>query len=310
MCGMSSRGRICLRRVGLLRLLPLLALGVSVAAPPAEGAPPPIWAMIWDDLMRKPHESEWRNLWAGISGRVGFSTPLKKIELSDASGVGSEGERLSNMTATLTVSYNPASYLFATVTGYQYINPGLQRPWNPDFTYAFGYNDWHPHTVSIVYANYGGNRFSPNRGRGEKHTHFDEGAVSVGYKFPFPEALESTFIPGDGSIGCSVGFSLTPRYTDLATLSKKRWKRKLNAGFKYTIAGWWYVNATMFVYPWPEQKQPWDPDYTYGFGYFDWHPGTVTVAYNNYGANRFPWRSEEGAGFTDGSVSASWSWSW
>ena len=65
-------------------------------------------------------------------------------------------------------------------------------------------------------------------------------------------------------------------------------------------------------YPYPEQKQPWDPDFTYGFGYFDWHPGTISVQYNNYSGNRYPWhkKSPDTGRFKDGAITISWSWMW
>jgi hypothetical protein len=65
-------------------------------------------------------------------------------------------------------------------------------------------------------------------------------------------------------------------------------------------------------YPDKTQQQPWNPDYTYGFGFFDWHPGTISVQYNNYSGNRFK-LSDRAAGtghFQNGSISVAWSKSW
>jgi hypothetical protein len=61
-----------------------------------------------------------------------------------------------------------------------------------------------------------------------------------------------------------------------------------------------------------DQQQPWDPDFTYGIGYYDWHPGTILVQYNNYSGNRLPWRdkSADTGKFKDGSITISWSWTW
>jgi hypothetical protein len=56
------------------------------------------------------------------------------------------------------------------------------------------------------------------------------------------------------------------------------------------------------------QQQPWDPDFTYGFGYFDFHSGTFSVQYNNYSGNRFPWRHRgpHTGTFAYGGISISW----
>jgi len=57
-----------------------------------------------------------------------------------------------------------------------------------------------------------------------------------------------------------------------------------------------YVEGRAFLYPSPEQ-QAWDPDFTYGIGWFDWRPGTLSVQYGNYSGNRWPGRGKAG---TDG----------
>jgi hypothetical protein len=70
----------------------------------------------------------------------------------------------------------------------------------------------------------------------------------------------------------------------------------------------WYATSTLNYYPVASQQQPWDPDYTYGFGYFDFHPGKLSVQYNNYSGNRYPWR-QRGAHtgtFAWGGLSLSW----
>ena len=45
---------------------------------------------------------------------------------------------------------------------------------------------------------------------------------------------------------------------------------------------------SFFYYPFPFQQQPWDPDFTYGFGFFDWHPGSISIQYNKiHGTENF-----------------------
>ena len=103
---------------------------------------------------------------------------------------------------------------------------------------------------------------------------------------------------------------MVPRAFDLASGERLHWKQKMSLNMKYTIYKWWYVSYSLNYYPHPEQQQPWDPDFTYGFGFFDWHPGTISIQYNNYSGNKYPWK-ERSAGtgtFKDGGISISIGW--
>jgi len=270
------------------------------------------FAVPWRELMHKESASEWRNALDGFSGSVAFAYPLKTSALAAQSGSGTEGDRESHSAVTTaTLIYHPLGSWLASVTAYSYRRPELQAPWNPDFTYVFGYDDWHPYTVSLTYSNYGGNRWHPDAAKGERRTRFREGSWSLGWKFQLTPRVERFFVNPGGSLGCAANANLTPDYTDLAAGGRRHDKTSLSLGCKYTPYGWWYVNVKANYYPHPAQQQPWDPDFTYGFGYFDWHPGTVSVQYNNYSGNRFPGRAR-GAGtgrFQDGSLTVSWSFS-
>jgi len=109
-----------------------------------------------------------------------------------------------------------------------------------------------------------------------------------------------------------LNFSLVPRFTDATESSRKEWKQILSLSTRFTIWGWWYANATVFFFPSGGQQQQWDPDFTCGFGYFDWHPGSFSLQYDNYSGNRFPWRhrGKDTGRFENGSVTFSWSWAW
>ena len=50
-----------------------------------------------------------------------------------------------------------------------------------------------------------------------------------------------------------------------------------------------YIESALYFYFNPKvQKQPWDPDYTYGFGYFDWRSLRYYVTvYGNRGVTVF-----------------------
>jgi len=151
---------------------------------------------------------------------------------------------------------------------------------------------------------------NPDKRLNEKFTVVEEGTISLGWKFLIPDEIDNIFlIDEDAYIGCSLNLNLTPRYNDALTSSRRKWKRSYSVGCKYPIFDWFYFNATAYYYPDKTQQQPFDPDYTYGFGYFDWHPGTISIQYNNYAGNRYPWRDQKDAGtFMNGSITLSWSW--
>jgi hypothetical protein len=266
------------------------------------------------DLFIKKRESEWRNLLTGVTVGLAFDYPLNSVSRQAGAGSQSQGERGANgPTVSASLKYNPLSYWFFSTTLYKYLDEHQQASWNPDFTYSFGYNDWHPYTLSLVYANYGGNRFRPEGRLGEKFTRFEEGTWSLGWKLPQPSFMkEALMVHSTSAIDCATNVNATPRYVDLASGTRKNWKQSFSLGCKYTIYKWWYINFILYYYPDIGQQQPWDPDFTYGIGYFDWHPGTISVQYNNYSGNRFPGRekSPDTGRFKDGSITILWSWTW
>ena len=253
---------------------------------------------------------EWENktFLDGLSGNIGYHHPLAKTESANLPAGTTSGPTNTNATATLSMKYSIAGSWFVSGTVYYYMDKDQQQAWNPDFTYVFGYSDWRPYTLSLVYANYGGNRFNPDSD--QRMTEFNQGTWSLGWKFPIKSPVKDWFtLTKEGSIGCQVDFNHTPEYFDLASISYKRNHQTLSLGCKYAIFGNWYVNGTAFYYFDKSQQQPWNPDYTYGFGYFDWRPGTVTLQYNNYSGNR--WRSSERGEntgrFKDGAITLAFS---
>jgi hypothetical protein len=89
-------------------------------------------------------------------------------------------------------------------------------------------------------------------------------------------------------------------------------KTSVSLGCRYTRPEGWYAEAAVFAYPQGSQQQPWDPDFTYGFGYAGARAGGLLLKYENYSGNRFPGRARapgEGS-FRSGSVSLSWSTPW
>ncbi|WP_299013168.1 hypothetical protein [uncultured Photobacterium sp.] len=257
---------------------------------------------------------EWvqndKTLFSGLSGNAAIGYPLLETPAANIPANATNGPTNNNTAATLSLKYTLLGNWFIASTFYYYFDKDQQQPWNPDFTYVFGYNDWRPYTFSLMYANYGGNRFSSTED--QPVTNFDQGTWSIGWKFPVTAPFDDWLTFTDnGAIGCQIDFNYTPEYFDLASTSYKNGHRTMSLGCKYSIIGNWYVNATAFYYFDDNQKQPWNPDFTYGFGYFDWRPGTITIQYNNYSGNRWN-HSKRSAGtgrFKDGSITIAYSFS-
>lgn len=248
-----------------------------------------------------------------VSVRLGLDYPLRANEdTPDASiGAGTQGAPAVSPTAQAGLRWTPVTgdHWFAQATFLRYLRPSLKRPWNPEFTYGFGYDDWHPGTWSFTYANYNGNRLDPDRASGEHRWNFERGTWTTAYKFNLPEAWRRE--AGD-QFGCSAGLHLTPRYTEASTAVQRDWKKSLSLGCRYALASGWFVRFTAINWPQGSQQQPWDPDFTYGFGYSNWRPGGFSVQYNNYSGNRWPGRGRtpQQGRFRNGSLSVSWNLPW
>jgi hypothetical protein len=245
-----------------------------------------------------------------VSLRLSFDVPLRSVNSGDTSGQGVQGSPPASPTGQLSMRFTPFEdkAWFLQTTLLRYLRSERQRPWNPDFTYAFGYEDWRPGTWSFTYANYSGNRFSPDEG--ESRFNFSRGQWSVGHKFALPEAIEPIFLVGDGDqVGCAANANLTPRYTDLRLRGLQSNKTSLSLGCRYSRPEGWFVQFTGFAWPDRDRQQPWDPDYTYSLGWFDWRPGSWSVYYSNYSGNRWPGRerARDQGRLRNGSITLSWS---
>lgn len=260
------------------------------------------------DFAKKKHWLE------GLSGNITFWYPLSRLGNADQPVVPgmtgtTQGPPPADMMLYGSLYYFPVGYWFVNVSLFQYISRAQSLPWQPDFSYSFGYSDWHPYTVSLIYGNYGGNKFAPDKTRGEHFTKFEEGTWALGWKFPTPTFLERIVAWHSSSgMGHQINLNLTPSYYNVETADFRGWKTSLSLQTRYTVYEYFYLLCTLYYYPDSKQQQWWDPDFTYGIGYYDWHSGTISVQYNNYSGNRFPWRTPAaGTGrLLDGILTISW----
>lgn len=239
--------------------------------------------------------------------RLAFDMPLRSSFSSV--GKGTQGDSVSSPTVQLGLRYMPLENWFFQLNLLRYVHPSRQRSWEPDFVYSFGYDDWRPYTLSLVYSNSGANRLNPDRAEGEKVTRFNEGTWSLGFKLPLPRSLKPVFLLDDGdALGCTALFNYAHRYFDAASNRRLMHKRSTALACRYSSASGWYFDYALHAYPSARQKQPWDPDYTYGLGYGGKALGGVSVQYGNYSGNRYPWNPHSsGTGrLRDGSLTIAW----
>lgn len=252
-----------------------------------------------EQLYHKPYDSEWRNLLNGLSVKVAYAYPLDKTAPIESSSLGNnkQGVPVTNDILSANLKYTPLSYWFFSLNGFVYLHPELQKDWDPDWSYSFGYDDWHPYTWSLVYSNSGGNA------KIGKRPQFNEGVWSLGTKFPLPQPLHDWVVTGLGdSIGCSFNMSFVA-FNDKFTAS---------AGCKYNFFAGLYVNYAVYYYPQADKQEAWNPDYTYGFGLVGWKSQSISLQYSNSSGNRFSSKNRTaGTGqFNNGSLTVAWSHAW
>jgi hypothetical protein len=263
----------------------LLQRGGTFIAPPAQVAPefvPPIREAASPDPVPAPSR---------LQARLHLDVPLRR---GATRGLGSQGETPGSPTLQLDLRYLlvPDSYWFVQATFFRYLHRSRQQPWNPDYTYSFGYDDWHVGTWGFTYFNYTGTRFEPDRTQRQGRLNAAEGQWAAWFRFAPPEPLDTWLRVGDGDeLSCRAGAALTPRYFDLASGSPRHNRTALFGGCRYSRPDGWFAELTLHAYPKSGQQQPWDPDFTYAFGRGDWRPGTFTLQYSNYAGTRFPGRS-------------------
>jgi len=229
-----------------------------------------------------------------ISVNVGYTTAVAPSSQAHKSGSGKKD--IYKQAFNETISFNGISPYYARFTFYQYMEPSYQQGFEPDFSYSFGVANYAPDTLSLEYSNYSGNRLNPDTG--EEFTDINAGTITTTYRYEMPKSVVEFLHPSeDASILGWASHNLTPEYE-----SGKWWKQWFGLGLSVPIWGkisfWGQAN----IYPDSSKHSISDPDFIYGFGYYDWAPGGFILAYSSYAPNAFPWSPDKGGNFTDGSV--------
>jgi hypothetical protein len=202
-------------------------------------------------------------------------------------------------------------HFYVNLTFFHDWNKNARADWISDYTYGFGRYSWVPRTWSYGYENYAPNKYSDSPR--EFLQNMLLGNFFLSYNHNFAQRLMEKFHVGNAS------FSLIPfvRYSFSFIDANHRIRRGLgrpNMGLaaRYNIWRNLYAESAVYAYISPNHKQPWDPDYTYGFGWFDWRPFRLSVTYGNWIINRFPWNENPYPkhGFWDGNFRVVFNWAW
>lgn len=217
--------------------------------------------------------------------------------------------------------------LTLNTTFYKNFNKEAIQPWTSDFTYSLGWYNWRPGTFSFGYENYENNKYDDKLTYlGEK---FLRGSFFISYQFvhhplriffhkkiqPKMTFFNKLKIDSTSRLGFSYFVRYAPTYRDINQLVKGgifSGKPTVGLSSRYTIARGIYIEGALNFYMNQKQKQPWDPDFTYGLGYFDWRPFRASFTYGSYVINRFPWNKTEYQhfGFLDGNFKFVFNYSW
>ncbi|SJM89753.1 DUF3131 domain-containing protein [Crenothrix polyspora] len=213
----------------------------------------------------------------------GNSTAGAPLPLPPENGLGVAGNfyHRAKLTGAMSLgangSWKPFSYFF--------VRGGINYNYLPDsgkfsYSWGIGYDDWHPGTFSAQINNWG-----PIPGNGSP---FSGAVANFGYKFK-AEFLKPYHLSGSAAI--NVPFSGEP---------------SISTTWVWSPIEHWFVRAGLSA----PLTNPGGLNWSYGFGYSDWHPFTFSLTYDNWGSNPI-FDSIQGDRFNfieNGAISLSWSW--
>ncbi|MGZ3919038.1 MAG: hypothetical protein ACXVNM_08900 [Bacteroidia bacterium] len=186
--------------------------------------------------------------------------------------------------------------------------------WISDYSYTIGRYNWRPNKFNYGYENYLNNKYSNDLSEVTKK--FLEGYYFLSYSHNLPDRITKA-ISLDGTT--NVKFVYFTRYA----IKYRDEFNEVHGGFmdgkstsgiavRYTFYKNIYIESALYYYAEPFKRQPWDPDYTYGFGYFDWRSFRISITYGNWAINRFDASKKPYSqyGFIDGQFRFIFNWIW
>lgn len=201
-------------------------------------------------------------------------------------------------------------------TFYKDFNPRAAARWTSNYTYSLGRYTWKPNRFNYGYENYLNNRYSDNLE--EMGRKFMEGYYFISYSHNLGRLTNKVRLDSTSNLKFTYFARYAIKYRDNNEVIRgglDSGKPIIGAGLRMTLFWNIYAESAVYYYgpaEWKKQ-QPWDPDYSYGFGYFDWRSFRCTLTYGNWAVNRFPWNPSHAYphyGFLDGNFRFTINWIW
>jgi hypothetical protein len=209
-------------------------------------------------------------------------------------------------------------YLYFRNTFYFDLSPSDVSPsWIANYFYQLGWYNWNNKTFSFGYENYLPNNWS-TLGQ-DFTTNLRRGFFFISYNFTLEAHQDSTKRQWRGMFHDATSrIAFTPfarihiEYQDLNNNFGGYFKPIFGLNLRYTIWRNIFVEGAVYAYPIQATILPWDPDYTYGFGVFNWRSFKLNASYGNWIANRFPWNPKElnHYNFLNGEFLVQFNYSW
>lgn len=248
-------------------------------------------------------------LWMGkrrFSGSISYNTGRVIIDN------GTEKNTEWRHAIAYSIRYRFFEEFCLNITFFNDLNKNASAPWIGDYSFGIGRFNWKKRKLNFGYENYGNHKYKDDFKTFINK--FLEGYLFCSYNLQFEKLNKLIKIDRTSSINVVsfVRYSINFR-NDREEILGGLLNGKPTSGIalRYIVLKNIYVESAVYFYL-PGRKQPWDPDYSYGFGYFDWRAFRLSFSYGNWAINRFPWNNTNYSkyGFLDGNfrVVANWAW--
>ena len=249
----------------------------------------------WKDYLKIKDFSKW------FSFSLGYSTSLRNLSEPNS----------SREALKLSISVSPIKYFFLGTTLMKDINSYTNPYYQPDFSYSFGYFDWHPDTWGFSYSNYANNKFTPLNSK--ERFNFDQGTWEVNYKTKIKDTnikgtLKHTPSSNDTKFDLMANRTIFKKISLTGTWSHyfRYRQERFTLTAKRFLYKKFFAQGSVYLYSDLDKQTSLEPDYAYTFGWRDTRPFYPTITYSNYYTpTRWGWRDQKGPSFRDGSLSVS-----
>jgi len=240
-----------------------------------------------------------------IKGEIGFSTGQITYKPQNKDLID-----FTRLTTTLALDFvpNPKKHFHVkTQLFFDLVNNEDTPPYLSNLYYQIGWYDWHNKSISFGYENYGPNKFSNTSNWGDN---LKQGFVFASYNYDLINTDSSLKFDDSSQIRITPVVRYFYEYPDkFGVKVGGNHKVVLGSSLRWSIAKKFYIESAAYYYPDRSTVLPWDPDFTYGFGYFNWEAFKLNISYGNWIANRYPWYDKQMKhGFANGEFKVMFTW--